>query len=462
MMGSKQEFQSALFYEFSLDEHVPGNHLLRSIDQFIDLSDVRDHLKPFYSHTGRPSVDPELMIRMLIIGYTHGIRSERRLCEEVHLNLAYRWFCRLDLTDTVPDHSTFSKNRHGRFRDSDLFRKVFETVVARCIAEGVVGGERFATDASLIEADVNKQNSTAKEDWDIDKINPETAARSVREYLFALDDEAFGAATDVLPKFTSHADPSSQWTAAHHGPAYFAYSNNYLIDTDHAIIVDVEASRSVRTGETHATISMIDRVKERFSLWPERLIADTAYGTAEFLNWLVENHGIEPHIPVFDQSNRTDGTFARDDFTYDYKADAYICPAGKQLLKSRRAFQTIRQKPKDTGFTKYGALKADCDACALKEKCCPKNSPRRITVSEFEGARQMARDIAKTEEYAISCKLRKKVEMLFAHLKRILGLRRLRLRGPNGANDEFLLAATAQNLRKLAKLFPINQTPQPA
>jgi transposase len=328
MMGSKQEFQSSLFYEFSLDEHVPGNHLLRSIDQFIDLSDVRDHLKPFYSHTGRPSVDPELMIRMLIIGYTHGIRSERRLCEEVHLNLAYRWFCRLDLTDAVPDHSTFSKNRHGRFRDSDLFRKVFETVVARCIAEGVVGGERFATDASLIEADVNKQNSTAKEDWDLDKINPETAARAVREYLLALDDEAFGAATDVPPKFTSHADPSSQWTAAHHGPAYFAYSNNYLIDTDHAIIVDVEASRSVRTGETHATISMIDRVKERFDLWPERLIADTAYGTAEFLNWLVEHHGIEPHIPVFDKSNRTDGTFARDDFTYDYKADAYVCPAG--------------------------------------------------------------------------------------------------------------------------------------
>lgn len=160
MMGSNQEFQSSLFYEFSVDEHVPGNHLLRSIDQFIDLSDVRDHLKLFYSHTGRPSVDPELMIRMLIIGYTHGIRSERRLCEEVHLNLAYRWFCRLDLTDAVPDHSTFSKNRHGRFRGSDLFRKVFETVVVRCIAEGVVGGERFATDASLIAADVNKQTST--------------------------------------------------------------------------------------------------------------------------------------------------------------------------------------------------------------------------------------------------------------------------------------------------------------
>lgn len=462
MMGPKQEVQAALFYEFSLEEHMPHDHLLRSIDQFLDLSDIRTHLAPFYSHTGRPSVDPELMIRMLLIGYTHGIRSERRLCAEVHLNLAYRWFCRLDLTDDVPDHSTFSKNRHGRFRDSDLFRTVFEMVVARCIAEGVVGGEHFATDASLIEADANKKNSTAKEDWDLGKINPETASRAVREYLFALDDEAFGAATDVVPKFTSHSDPSSQWTAALHGPAFFAYSNNYLIDTDHAIIVDVQASRSIRTGETFATRTMIERVKDRFGLWPERLIADTAYGSGEMLGWLVEERGIEPHIPVIDKSKRTDGTFSREDFTYDYETDAYTCPAGKKLLKSRRNFQTIRSEPKDTGFVKYGAAKAECETCQLKEQCCPKGAPRRLLRSQHEGARQMARDIAKTEDYAISCKLRKKVEMLFAHLKRILGLRRLRLRGPCGANDEFLLAATAQNLRKLAKLFPINKQPQTA
>lgn len=462
MMGPRQEAQGALFYEFSLEDHVPGDHLLRSIDRFVDLSGIRAHLAPFYSATGRPSIDAELMIRMLIIGYTHGIRSERRLCQEVHLNLAYRWFCRLDLTDPIPDHSTFSKNRHGRFRDSDLFRKVFEDVVARCIAKGVVGGERFAADASLIQADANKLNSTAKEDWDPDTINPETASRAVVDYLFALDDEAFGAATDVTPKFISHSDPGSQWTAAHHGPAFFAYSNNYLIDTDHAIILDVQASRSVRTGETHATRTMIDRVMDRFELWPERLIADTAYGSAGMLGWLVEERSIEPHIPVIDKSERTDGTFSRDDFVYDHRTDAYICPAGKELRQKRRQFQTIRHEPKDTSIAKYGALKAYCEACHLKDRCCPKGTPRRITRSEHEGARQMARDIAKTEEYAISAKLRKKVEMLFAHLKRILGLGRLRLRGPCGANDEFLLAATAQNLRKLAKLLPMPMAPQPA
>ena len=399
---------------------------------------------------------------MLLIGYIMGIRSERRLCEDVHLNLAYRWFCRLDLSSPVPDHSTFSKNRHGRFRESDLFRHVFETVVAQCIARGVVGGDRFATDASLIAADANKQNSTAKEDWDLDAINPETASRAVVEYLLALDDEAFGAATDVTPKFTSHSDPSSQWTAAHHGPAFFAYSNNYLVDTDHAIVVDVQASRSVRTGETHATRVMIDRVRERFDLWPERLIADMAYGSGEMLGWLVHERGIEPHIPVIDKSKRDDGTFSREDFAYDAEADVYICPAGKELRRNRRNFQTIRNEPKDTSFIKYGAAKADCETCQLKQRCCPTGTPRRVLRSEHEGARQMARDIAKTEDYAVSCKLRKKVEMLFAHLKRILGLRRLRLRGPCGANDEFLLAATAQNLRKLTKLFPMPDAPKPA
>ena len=131
MMGPRQEAQAALFYEFSLEDHGPQDYLLRSVDRFLDLSGIRAHLADFYSHTGRPSTDPELLIRMLLVGYCFGIRSERRLCEEMHLNLAYRWFCRLDLADRVPDHPTFSKNRHGRFRESDLLRHVFETTVAR-------------------------------------------------------------------------------------------------------------------------------------------------------------------------------------------------------------------------------------------------------------------------------------------------------------------------------------------
>src|SRR5512136_2536406 len=167
MMGHRQVEQAALFYEFSLEKHIPLDHLLRSIDRFVELGDLRRELVPFYSSMGRPSIDPELMIRMLIIGYCFGIRSERRLCEEVHLNLAYRWFCRLGLDGEVPDHSTFSKNRHGRFRDCDLLRKLFETVVQRCMAEGLVEGSAFAVDASLIAADANKQRSAAGSD-DVD------------------------------------------------------------------------------------------------------------------------------------------------------------------------------------------------------------------------------------------------------------------------------------------------------
>src|SRR6218665_1889475 len=159
MMGQLPSGQQRLFYSFNLEDHVPPQHLLRSIDQCLDLSDLRAHLTDFYSPIGRPSIDPELMVRMLVVGYCYGIRSERRLCEEVHLNLAYRWFCRLGLEGDVPDHSTFSKNRHGRFRESDLLRELFETTVRRCIDEGLVGGEGFAVDASLIKADANKQRS---------------------------------------------------------------------------------------------------------------------------------------------------------------------------------------------------------------------------------------------------------------------------------------------------------------
>src|ERR1700744_1948923 len=196
--------QGALFYGFSLERHVPENHLLRKIDRFVDLSEVRTHLEPYYSETGRPSIDPELMIRMLIVGYSFGIRSERRLCDEVHLNLAYRWFCRLGLDGAVPDHSTFSKNRHGRFRESDLFRRVFESVLRRCIKERLVGGEGFAVDTSLIKADANRQKGIEGDKG----LPPESAGRAIDEYLTVLDDAAFGAPAEVTPKFVSPADPA--------------------------------------------------------------------------------------------------------------------------------------------------------------------------------------------------------------------------------------------------------------
>jgi transposase len=444
MMGHRQVEPAELFYEFSLERHIPGDHLLRSIDQFVEFGELRRELAPFYSTLGRPSIDPELMIRMLIVGYCFGIRSERRLCEEVHLNLAYRWFCRLGLDGDVPDHSTFSKNRHGRFRDSDLLRRVFETVLRRCVREGLVGGEAFAVDASLIKADANRQNGIEGEKG----LPPEATGRAVEEYLAVLDDAAFGAATDVVPKFVSPADPAARWTGAHGGQAFFAYSTNYLIDVDHGIIVDVEATTAIRQAEVLAAKRMIERSMERFDLYPARLLGDSAYGSAEMLGWLVYEHGIEPHVTVFDKSARLDGTFSRDDFTYDHVGDVYYCPGGKMLT-------TTGTRVNDDTTLLYRASKHDCAGCALKSRCCPNSPARKVPRSIHEGARDMARVIARSCEGQVSRRLRKKVEMLFAHLKRILKLDRLRLRGPTGARDEFLLAATAQNLRKLAKLIPV-------
>jgi transposase len=444
MMGHRQVEQAALFYEFSLERHIPADHLLRSIDRFVELGELRRELARFYSSIGRPSIDPELMIRMLIIGYCFGIRSERRLCDEVHLNLAYRWFCRLGLDGGVPDHSTFSKNRHGRFRESDLFRWVFETVLRRCIQEGLVGGEAFAVDASLIKADANRQKGIEGEK----ALPPEAAGRAVEEYLAVLDDAAFGAATEVTPKFISPADPAARWTGAHGGQAFFAYSTNYLIDVDNAIIVDVEATTAIRQAEVLAAKRMIERSIDRFDLYPSRLLGDSAYGSAEMLGWLVDEHGIAPHVSVFDKSARNDGTFSREDFTYDHQRNIYSCPAGKPLT-------TTGTLVNDGATILYRARKHDCQGCALKSRCCPHSQVRKLPRSIYEGARDMARQIARSWEGRTSRRLRKKVEMLFAHLKRILKLDRLRLRGPNGARDEFILAATAQNLRKLAKLIPM-------
>ncbi|WP_369062481.1 IS1182 family transposase [Caulobacter sp. 73W] len=456
MMGDRKIDQGALFYEFSLEGHVPAGHLLRAIDRFVDLEGVRAHVAPFYSPIGRPSIDPELLIRMLIVGYCFGIRSERRLCDEVHLNLAYRWFCRLGLDGDVPDHSTLSKNRHGRFRDCDLLRHVFETTVERCIAEGMVGGEGFAADASLIKADANRQRCVPSAEG----LPKAAASRAINEYLAVLDDAAFGAATPVVPKFISPADPAARWTGADKGPAYFAYSTNYLIDLQHAVIVDVEPTAPVRQAEVGAVRTMLDRVRDRHELSPDRLAADTAYGSAEMLDWLVEKRGIEPHIPVIDKSGRDDGTFARSDFIYDRAADTYTCPSGKTLERNRRAFSRPRPNAPPDDTYRYRASKKDCDACELKSRCSPNTPARKVTRSIYEASRDRARDIAKTDAYIISRRERKKVEMLFAHLKRILKVDRLRLRGPNGARDEFLMAATAQNLRKMAKVIaPLDALP---
>ena len=448
MMGEQRDNQQRLFYSFNLDEHVPPDHLLRGINQFLDLSNLRSYLAPFYSHTGRPSIDPELMIRMLIVGYCFGIRSERRLCEEVHLNLAYRWFCRLGLEDAVPEHSSFSKNRHGRFRQSDAFRHVFETVLQRCVSEGLVGAEGFAVDACVVKADAARASGMPGAAIDKVAYGPAQASRAVREYLEGIDaaDRA-----ETARKNISVTDPAAEWTCAPGGPAFFAYSTNYLVDVRAGVIVDVEATSAHRTQEVNAAQVMIDRVEERFGIKPERLIGDMAYGSAEMLSWMVEEKDIEPHVPVWDKTERADQTFSRSDFRWNEQADEYRCPRGRPLRREWRRMKRPRTHITKSGTIIYRASQRDCTGCPLKHRCCPNTPMRKIARSIHEQARDVAREMAKRPGYRQSRRDRKKVEMLFAHFKRILKMDRLRLRGITGARDEFLLAAIAQNLRRMAR-----------
>jgi transposase len=445
MMGRHSRDQGQLFYSFDLDAAVPRDHLVREIAAVLDLSWVYDELAPHYPSIGRPSIDPVLMIRMLIIGYVFAIRSERALCREIQVNLAYRWFCGLSIEDKLPDHSAFSRARNERFRDSDIFRQVFERVVAACIAANLVGGEGFAVDASLIVADANKRRSIPGREWNKD-IDPEQASRAVKDYLATLDNPAYGRASEFTPKFVSPSDPAAQWTGALRNAAFFAYADNYLIDVKFGVIMDVEASRAIRQAEVGAARTMIGRTEARFGLKPSWLAADTAYGSAPNLDWLVNEKGIAPHVPVIDKSKRDDGTFSREAFIYDKEQDIYICPAGKRLKTSGTLV--------NGGATLlYRASNSDCGQCPLKPKCCPRSPQRKVPRDMNEAARDVARAIARTQQFAQTRRDRKKVEMLFAHLKRILRLGRLRLRGPRGAQFEFTLAAIAQNLRRLGKLI---------
>jgi len=444
MLGAQVGQQDRLFYEFNLEDVVPRDHLLRKLDAVLDLSWLRSELSSFYSHTGRPSIDPELMIRMLLVGYSYSIRSERKLCQEVELNLAYRWFCKLGIEDSVPNHSTFSINRHGRFRESDVFRSVFENVMHRCMEAGLVGGEGFAVDASVIEAEASRFARTAVED--IDWTDEQKVQRPIKEYLEALELENAQPATErryPKPKFLSPSDPAAAWTTRGRHKVMFGYSLNYLIDMDNAVIVDVEATPTRISKEVDVTSQMIKRTAERFNLKPKHIAGDVAYGTAKLLGWLVDEK-VDPHIPVWDKSKRSDDTFSRSDFSYDHEQNLYTCPAGK-VLKTTGKMGT-------DNVLRYLASKRNCDACPLKSQCCPRTPSRKIPRHMNETARDYARSLNGTETYNQSARDRKKIERLFGEAKRHLNMTRLRLKGLSGAKDEFLLTATVQNLRRLANL----------
>jgi len=433
MMGQQTRTES-LFYYFRLEDQIPADHLLRLIDQHIDLSFVRERVKSLYSATGRPSIDPEILLRLLLVGYLYGITSERRLLEEVRMHLAYRWFTRLDFEQEIPDHSTFSKNRHGRFRQSGVFREVFEEIVRRCLEAGLVAGKNLAVDGTLVRADASRQSRVRREQLK----EAARISRTVQEYLAELEE------MNPVPEaeMVSATDPDAILTTKGGGTAVMAYYDNYLIDTASRVILGVEATPALFHQETVAARRMLERVK-KLGVQPESLGADKAYGSGEFLAWLLAQ-GVQPHIPVIDRRHQTDGRFTRDRFRYEPAENAYYCPEGKALRY--RGLQRTSQ-----GYA-YCATEAQCQGCPQKKHCTP--APyRKLFVHWHEPARQAVRALAGTPAYERSRRARYKIEALFAELKQRMRIGRVRLRRLWNVGEQFLLAATAQNLKRLVRFL---------
>jgi len=438
MMG-RQSAPEELFYRFRLEDRIPEDHTLRALDAVLNFDKTRAVLAGHYSHTGRPSIDPELMLRMLLIGYAFGIRSERQLCREVDLNLAYRWFCRLGLEGIVPDASSFSKNRYGRFRESGIYRALFEEVVDQCRAAGLVPGEGFAVDGSFVHGDARRDLRVESVDAIREEAN--TSARPVREYLAAL--EAGNPVHEGGAKYLSPTDPAAAWNTKE-GRGRFGYFTNYMIDTAHAVIVDVEATPARMAQEIIAAKTMLERVASAHDIEPDVLAADKGYGTGPFLAWLQERD-VTAHIPVLDRQRQSDGLLSREAFTFDPQRNAFICPQGK-LLKHRTSVEATR-------IHTYRATASDCKNWPIKYQCT-RGTKRALSVPFDEAARQEIIALQDTEAFQRSRILRRKVEMLFGHMKRHFRFTRLKLRGLAGAAEEFLLVATVQNLRRLVRMRP--------
>ena len=432
MMGQQPRMES-LFYYFRLEDQIPEDHLLRLIDRNVDLSFVRERLKNYYSPTGRPSIDPEVLLRLLLVGYLYGITSERRLLEEVRMHLAWRWFTRLGFEQEIPDHSTFSKNRHGRFRHSGMFREVFEEIVRRCVEIGLVEGRNLAVDGTMVGADASQGSRIPREQLQ----EAAQVSRTVQEYLAEL--EQVNPVSDV--ETISTTDPDAVW-ATKGGPAMMAYYDNYLIDTASRVILDVEATHALSRQEMVAARRMIERV-EKFGLRPKSLGADKSYGSGEFLAWLLARD-VQPHIPVIDRRHQTGGHFTRDQFRYDPAENVYYCPEGKPLR--------LRGQHRTERGSSYCSTAAQCQGCPQKAGCTP-TAYRKLFIHWDEPARKVARALAGTPSYKRSQRARYKIEALFAELKQRMRMQRVRLRRLWNVSEQFLLAATAQNLKRLVRFL---------
>jgi transposase len=447
MMGQHDRSES-LFYYFRLEDQVPENHLLRLIDRHISFEFVRETLRESYSETGRPSIDPVVLLRILLIGYLYGITSERKLVEELRMHLAWRWFTGLGFDQEIPNHSTFSKNRHGRFQESKLFQEMFERIVDQCMQTGLVNGDHMSVDGSFIQANANNESRIPREQL----VEAAQVKQNVREYLEELEKENGDGEPVHQQERVSTTDPDATYASKGNASAKLGYYDNYLIDNKSCVIVGVQATAARLSQESAAARDMIDDYRERYGRSPQSLAADNTYGNGELLQWLVER-GIDPYIRVKECPSQPSGLYGNDKFIYDPERNWFVCPEGKPL--------------KYTGISKqnrthlYRSTAKRCRDCSQKDKCT-RGKFRVVQIHIHEPARQRAYELAKTPEFAQSQRERRKVEALFAELKNQIGLRRLRLRRMRFVREQFYLAAAVQNIKRLVRYLTMRPKPEMA
>jgi transposase len=435
MMGQHARSES-LFYYFRMEDQVPENHLLRLIDRHIRFDFVREKLKNSYSDTGRPSIDPELLLRILLIGYLYGVTSERKLVEELQMHLAWRWFTGLSFDQEIPHHSTFSKNRHGRFLESNLFPQLFEEIVDRCLEAGFVEGEHLSVDGSFIPANASRLSRIPREQL----REAAHVKRTVREYLTDLEQENPVEEPAQQQEQVSTTDPDS---TKGDRPAELGYFNNYLIDNRSCVILGVQATAARLSQESAAAREMITRSAERRGRFPQSVAADTTYENGELLAWF-EERNITPYIRVKESPAPKTNLYGIEKFTYDPETNRYQCPEGKRLTY-------LGVNPRNRNHI-YRATRKRCQECAHKSQCT-RGRYRQIAIHVHEAARQRAHERTTVPAFAAAQRQRRKVEALFAELKNQIGLRRVRLRRMKHVREQFFLAAAAQNLKRLARFL---------
>ena len=377
----------------------------------------------------------------------YGITSERKLLEELRMHLAWRWFTGLGFDQEIPDHSTFSKNRHGRFQESNLFQELFERIVEQCMAAGLVQGRADVGGWQLYQANADHHSRIPREQLaEAAKVN-----YGARKYLEELEQENGDGEPVHQQDKVSTTDPDATYMTKGNRAAELGYFDNYLIDNESCVIVGVQATAARLSQESAAARDMIDRYRERYGRLPQSVAADNTYGNGELLQWLDER-GITPYIRV-----KESPTLAKSDlygiekFTYLPEENCYICPEGKPL--------------KYVGINKlnrthlYHSTPKRCRECSQKPQCT-RGKYRIIAIHVCEAARQKAYAVAKTPQFAEALRKRRKVEALFSELKNLVGLRRLRLRRIKFVREQFYLAAVAQNLKRLVRF--LNIRPQPA